>query len=75
MSSVALEKPKSPGVEGSQDSKRPKDAECKRGNERRSKKKVNSNKKCKICGDNSYPNYFFCPSCHHRIEVYEEGDE
>ncbi|MFH2219650.1 MAG: hypothetical protein ABII68_08325 [Pseudomonadota bacterium] len=37
-----------------------------------SKKKKNSGRKCKICGKDPYPNYFFCPSCHHRIN--EDGE-
>ncbi len=75
MSSVPVGNPKFPGVADSQDYKKPNDTERRKGNERRSKKKVHSNRKCKICGGNPYPNYFFCPSCHHRIEVYEENDE
>lgn len=22
---------------------------------------------CRLCGKDSYPNYFYCPGCHHRI--------
>jgi len=38
------------------------------------KKKIKSRRKCKICGNDPYPNYFFCPACHHRIGAYEEDD-
>ena len=38
------------------------------------KNKVKSGRKCRICGNDPYPNYFFCPACHHRIGVYEEND-
>ena len=38
------------------------------------KKKRKSGRKCKICGKDPYPNYFFCPACHHKIDSYEEGD-
>lgn len=38
------------------------------------KKKIKSGRKCKICGNDPYPNYFFCPACHHRIGAYEEDD-
>ena len=38
------------------------------------KKKVTSGRKCRICGNDSYPNYFFCPACHHRIGVFEENE-
>jgi uncharacterized OB-fold protein len=38
------------------------------------KKKVTSGRKCRICGNDPYPNYFFCPACHHRIGVYEENE-
>lgn len=34
-----------------------------------------SNRKCKICGKDPHPNYFFCPACHHRVDAYEENDE
>lgn len=35
-------------------------------------KKISSGRKCRICGKDPYPNYFFCPGCHHKIETYEE---
>jgi len=38
------------------------------------KRKRKSGRKCKICGKDPYPNYFFCPACHHKIDSYEEGD-
>lgn len=38
------------------------------------KKKTTSGRKCRICGNDPYPNYFFCPSCHHRASVYEENE-
>lgn len=38
------------------------------------KKKMKSGRKCKICGNDPYPNYFFCPACHHRVGAYEEND-
>lgn len=37
------------------------------------RKKKKSGRKCRICGNDAYPNYFFCPSCHHRVDTYEEG--
>jgi uncharacterized OB-fold protein len=41
---------------------------------RQIKKKNNTGKKCKICGKDPYPNYFFCPACHHKISVQDEND-
>jgi len=38
-------------------------------------KKIKSGRKCRTCGNDPYPNYFFCPSCHHRIGVYEENEQ
>ena len=38
----------------------------------RRKEKNDSGRKCQICGKNPYPNYFFCRSCHNRLEAYEE---
>ena len=38
------------------------------------KKRMDSKKRCKICGKDPYPNYFYCPSCHHRVENYEDYD-
>ena len=36
------------------------------------KEKISSGRKCHICGKDPYPNYFFCRSCHNRLETYEE---
>lgn len=36
------------------------------------KKKRSSGRKCRICGKDPSPNYFYCRSCHHKIEIYEE---
>lgn len=38
------------------------------------KKKMKSGRKCRVCGNDPYPNYFFCPACHHRVGVYEENE-
>jgi uncharacterized OB-fold protein len=38
------------------------------------KKKIKSGRKCRVCGNDPYPNYFFCQACHQRIGVYEEND-
>jgi uncharacterized OB-fold protein len=38
------------------------------------KKKTVSGRKCKICGKDASPNYFFCPPCHYRINAVEETD-
>ncbi|MDI6688043.1 MAG: hypothetical protein QME06_07475 [Desulfobacterales bacterium] len=38
------------------------------------KKKNNTGRKCKICGKDPYPNYFYCPACHHRISHHDEND-
>lgn len=35
-------------------------------------RKKSTGRKCRICGKDPYPNYFFCPGCHHRVESYEE---
>jgi len=37
-------------------------------------------RKCRMCGKDPAPNYFYCPSCHHRVSHYsvameEEQDE
>ena len=24
-------------------------------------------RRCKICGKDPYPNYFYCPPCHHKL--------
>jgi uncharacterized OB-fold protein len=39
------------------------------------KKRVNTGRACKKCGKDPYPNYFFCPSCHHKLSEYEEEDD
>lgn len=35
-------------------------------------RKKSSGRTCRMCGKDPYPNYFFCPGCHHRVESYEE---
>jgi hypothetical protein len=30
---------------------------------------------CIICGKDPYPNYFYCPSCHNRVGMHDEGGE
>jgi len=27
-------------------------------------------RKCQLCGKDPSPNYFYCPSCHHRVSHY-----
>lgn len=36
------------------------------------KKNAYSNRTCRICGKDPYPNYFFCPSCHHKVSTQED---
>jgi uncharacterized OB-fold protein len=55
-------------------SKKPKSNKAKNHYKSYRKKKVISGRKCRICGNDPYPNYFFCPACHHRIGVYEENE-
>jgi len=55
--------------------KKPKNVKAKEHYKSYRKKKIKSGRKCRICGNDPYPNYFFCPACHHRIGVYEENDE
>ncbi len=37
------------------------------------KKKIASGRKCRLCGNDPYPNYFFCPACHHKIGMRQEN--
>jgi len=39
-------------------------------NMRKNKKK--SGRTCRICGKDPYPNYFFCPSCHHKAGMLQD---
>ncbi|PQP34642.1 hypothetical protein C6A37_06710 [Desulfobacteraceae bacterium SEEP-SAG9] len=32
-------------------------------------------RRCKICGKDPYPNYFYCPICHHKVIARTEGEE
>ena len=54
--------------------KKPKNVKAKEHYKSYRKKKMKSGRKCRICGNDPYPNYFFCPACHHRIGVYEEHE-
>jgi uncharacterized OB-fold protein len=40
----------------------------------RTSKKM-SKRSCRLCGKDPFPNYFFCPSCHHRITSGEAEAE
>jgi uncharacterized OB-fold protein len=33
-----------------------------------------SGRRCKICGKDPYPNYFYCPACHHKVTARDEGE-
>lgn len=38
------------------------------GNTRSAKKlKKKSGRTCKYCGKDPFPNYFYCPACHHKV--------
>jgi uncharacterized OB-fold protein len=38
------------------------------------KKKIKlPGRKCKMCGKDPYPNYFYCPTCHHKVSARDEG--
>jgi len=54
--------------------KKPRNVKAKEHYKSYRKKKIKSGRKCRICGNDPYPNYFFCPACHHRIGVYEENE-
>lgn len=54
--------------------KRPRNVKAKAHYKSYKNKKIKSGRKCRTCGNDPYPNYFFCPSCHHRIVVYEENE-
>lgn len=42
----------------------------------RDKNKVREwNRKCRICGQSAYPNYFYCPHCHSRFVGKIKGGE
>jgi hypothetical protein len=30
---------------------------------------------CRSCGKNAYPNYFFCPACHHKVSGREDPED
>jgi len=54
--------------------KRPRNVKAREQYKSCRKKKIKSGRKCKICGNDPYPNYFFCPTCHHRVGVFEENE-
>ena len=37
------------------------------------KNKKKSGRTCKYCGKDPFPNYFYCPACHHKVS--RSGDE
>jgi uncharacterized OB-fold protein len=39
------------------------------------RKRIHTGRACKKCGKDPYPNYFFCPSCHHKLSEYDEEDD
>lgn len=38
------------------------------------KRKQNSDRVCKKCGKDAYPNYFYCQECHKRISRDSDFD-
>ena len=38
------------------------------------KKKVKSGRSCRSCGKDPSPNYFYCPSCHHKVSGFVDGE-
>lgn len=30
---------------------------------------------CRSCGKNAYPNYFFCPACHHKVSSRADPED
>ena len=39
------------------------------------KKKGRNGRLCRVCGRDPYPNYFYCPSCHHKVSGYTDGGD
>lgn len=74
MSSYSLRTPKASEADVCRDHREPQVAKPKYRTKSSRTRKRKSSRKCKICGKDPYPNYFFCQSCHHRIDSYEEGD-
>lgn len=74
MKSSSIQEPQNPEFSVLQNRQKTKSIKYK-SYRNRHKKKANSGRKCKVCGKDPYPNYFFCPSCHNSLEVYEEKDE
>jgi hypothetical protein len=35
-------------------------------------RKRSSGRRCRVCGKDPYPNYFFCPSCHRSLTALDE---
>ena len=35
------------------------------------RQKLDLGRRCRRCGGNCYPNYFFCPECHHYVSRNE----
>jgi len=70
---ISKHNPKDSEADELQEKARPKLAQRKNRYKsyKRHKKNI-SGRKCRICGKDPYPNYFFCPGCHHKIETYEE---
>ena len=72
---IPKQKPKVSETDGLQNGVLPKQPKRKnryKSYKRYKKAKNTSNRTCRICGKNPYPNYFFCPGCHHKVDTYEE---
>ena len=54
--------------------KRPRNVQAKRDYKSYRNKKIISGRTCRVCGKDPYPNYFFCPTCHHRVGKHEENE-
>ncbi|MEE4359396.1 MAG: hypothetical protein V2I97_23190 [Desulfococcaceae bacterium] len=41
----------------------------------RSARKNQKKRTCRMCGKDPYPNYFYCPACHHRVSHSGHNEE
>lgn len=41
------------------------------------RRKPTSGRACRMCGKDPFPNYFYCPTCHHKISSssYDDTNE
>ena len=74
MALLPAQKPEKSTSDALRDNEKREETQRKKKYIRSVKRRIPSGRKCKICGKDASPNYFYCTPCHYRISSLEETD-